>query len=582
MSMNWQSRRSDLNPTGRLLTHIASASVLAATLIFETKASAYIGEGSSFLEFIPAIIIISYLEDRGPALAATILMVAAGLWTRSTLHGQISGEDWARAILLLISGGVIAMTFHRLRQDVRELLEVAEARLAAVEATESRYRWAFERAAMGFANTNEKGELLQSNRRLSEMTGYEEDELAQLQLETLVHPDDRDALAQLLAGLGKDSASFVSEVRLSRKNGSAFWARLTLSLSVPDGVLSETIFVVVDDISERRAVHEALRAQKEWLDLALSAGRLATWRIDLKDGIVTGSGAFWDILGLPPAGSRRLEELSAVVHPADWPKLAVSRKLASVTNYDVEIRVRRPDGHIRWVALRGREEKYDDRLQRLGVAADLTARRQTTLLRAAAKKRERIMLEQRHRFINLFPVITALVNMVNDPENNLARYKETLIDRIRSLEATHLLLSGNSSGSGMLHDLVVQELQPYMGTRDISVGGPSVTMSGGAAESFAMIVHELATNSLKHGALGDSKGRVEVNWTFASEDAGSDIVFDWVESGRRRPAKVVRHGFGSMIIGVDGAPLVGHSPKLEMTDHGLRYSLRLSRKEIGP
>ncbi|TIL88730.1 MAG: PAS domain S-box protein [Mesorhizobium sp.] len=580
--MNWQSRRSDLNPTGRLLTHIASASVLAATLIFQTKASAYIGEGSSFLEFIPAIIIISYLEDRGPALAATILMVAAGLWTRSTLHGQISGEDWARAILLLISGGVIAMTFHRLRQDVRELLEVAEARLAAVEATESRYRWAFERAAMGFANTNEKGELLQSNRRLSEMTGYEEDELAQLQLETLVHPDDRDALAQLLAGLGKDSASFVSEVRLSRKNGSAFWARLTLSLSVPDGVLSETIFVVVDDISERRAVHEALRAQKEWLDLALSAGRLATWRIDLKDGIVTGSGAFWDILGLPPAGSRRLEELSAVVHPADWPKLAVSRKLASVTNYDVEIRVRRPDGHIRWVALRGREEKYDDRLQRLGVAADLTERRQTTLLRAAAKKRERIMLEQRHRFINLFPVITALVNMVNVPENNVARYKETLIDRIRSLEATHLLLSGNSSGSGMLHDLVAQELQPYMGTREISVSGPSVTMSGGAAESFAMIVHELATNSLKHGALGDSKGRVEVNWTFASEDAGGDIVFDWVESGRRRPSKVVRHGFGSMIIGVDGAPLVGHSPKVEMTDHGLRYSLRLSRKEIGP
>ncbi|RUV74037.1 MAG: PAS domain S-box protein [Mesorhizobium sp.] len=580
--MNSQSRRSDWNPSGRLLTHVASALVLAATLIFETKASVYIGEGSSFLEFIPAIIIISYLEDRGPALAATILMVAVGLWARSTLHGQISGEDWARAILLVISGGVIAMTFHRLRQDLRELLEVAEARLAAVEATENRYRWAFERAAMGFANTNERGELLQSNRRLSEMTGYEEEELAQLRLETLVHPDDRDALAQLLAGLGNDAASFASEVRLLRKNGSAFWARLTLSSSVPDGVLSESIFVVVDDISERRAVHEALRAQKEWLDLALSAGRLATWRIDLKDGIVTGSGTFWDILGLPPAASRRLDELSAVIHPADWPKLVASRKLASVTNYDVEIRVRRPDGHIRWVALRGREEKYDDRLQRLGVAADLTERRQTTLLRAAAKKRERIMLEQRHRFSNLFPVITALVNMVDVHENNVARYKETLVDRIRALEATHLLLSRNGNASGMLHDLVVQELQPYMGTRDISVSGPSVVISGGAAESFAMIVHELATNSLKHGALGDSKGRIEVNWTFASEDAGSDIVFEWVESGRRRTSKVVRHGFGSMILGVDGAPLVGYSPKLEMSDHGLRYSLRLSRKEIGP
>lgn len=582
MPMNSHSRRWNSDPSARLLTHIASASVLFATLIFETKASVYIGEGSSFLEFIPAIIIISYLEDRAPALAATILMVAAGLWARGTLHGQISSEDWARAILLLVSGGVIAMTFHRLRQDLRELLEIAEVRLSAVEATESRYRWAFERAAMGFANTNEDGELLQSNRRLCEMTGYKEEELAHLRLRTLVHPADRDALAQLLAGLGNDSASFASEVRLTRKDGTAFWARLTLSSSMPDGVLLESIFVVVDDISERRAAHEALRAQKEWLDLALSAGRLATWRIDLKDGIVTGSGTFWDILGLPPAASRRLEDLTAVIHPADWPKLLASRKLASVTNYDVEIRVRRPDGHIRWVALRGREEKYDDRLQRLGVAADLTERRQTTLLRAAAKKRERIMLEQRHRFSNLFPVITALVNMVDVPENNVAKYKETLIDRIRALEATHLLLSRNGNASGMLHDLVVQELQPYMGTRDISISGPSVVISGGAAESFAMIVHELTTNSLKHGALGDPKGRIEVNWTFASEDAGSDIVFNWVESGRRRTSSVVRHGFGSMIIGVDGAPLVGHSPKLEISDRGLRYSLRLSRKEIGP
>jgi hypothetical protein len=58
------------------------------------------------------------------------------------------------------------------------------------------------------------------------------------------------------------------------------------------------------------------------------------------------------------------------------------------------------------------------------------------------------------------------------------------------------------------------------------------------------------------------------------------VVFDWVESGQRQFASVIRHGFGSMIIGVDGAPLVGHSPKLEISERGFRYSLRLSRKEI--
>jgi PAS domain S-box-containing protein len=570
------------NRPGKLLTHLASASLLVATLVVETKLSLYIGRGTSFLEFIPAIIVISYLEDRLIALAATFVMVAVGLWVRGILHTPISTEDWMPAILLLVSGGMIALMFHRLRQDLRQLLHIAEARLAAVEATESRYRWAFERAAIGFANTNGNGELLQSNRRLCDMTGYNEEELAQLRLKTLVHPADRDTLADLLAGLGNDTASFGSEIRLLRKDGTVFWARLTLSSSVPDGVLPESIFVVVDDISERRTAREALRAQKEWLDLALSAGRLGTWRIDLKDESVTGSGTFWDILGLAPAPRRRLEELAAVVHPADWPKLAAPRKLASVTNYDAEIRIRRPDGHIHWIALRGREEEQDDGPQRIGVAADLTDRRQTTLLRAAAKKRERIMLEQRHRLNNLFPVITALVNMINAPDNNIASYKKTLIDRIRALEATHMLLSRDGDVSAMLHDLVVQELQPHMEARDISVSGPSVKMAGGAAESFAMVVHELTTNSVKHGALGDSKGRIEVKWSFASEDAGGDVVFDWVESGRQRTSNVVRPGFGSMIIGVDGAPLVGHSPKLEISDHGLRYSLRLSRKEIGP
>jgi len=565
------------NVSGTPLAHVASLLVLTVSIIFEAT---NIIQDAAFIAFIPAIIVIVYLEGRLAAIAATLLMAAAGLWMRSALNAHLSAEDWTRAIFLLVSGGLIAFVFHRLRQDLRGALEVAEARLAAIEATENRYRWAFERAAMGFANTNRRGELLQSNRRLCEMTGYGEGELAQLSIEALVHPDDRDAVLELLGGLGNRAASFAAEVRLLRKDGKIFWARLALSSSQPDEVSAESVFVMVDDITERRMAREALRAQKEWLDLALSAGRLGTWRIDLTDGTVTGSGKFWDIFGLPPTAVRRLDELSSVVHPADWPKLAASAKSSSAVNYDIEIRVRRTDGHVRWIALRGRQEKHGDRPLRIGVAADLTERRQTTLLRAAVKKRERIMLEERHRFSNLFPVITALVNMINVPENDVAKYKEMLIDRIRTLEATHLLLSRHTSLSGMLHDLVAQELQPFKETRDITISGPSLTVPSGAAESFAMILHELTTNSVKHGALGDSQGRVEVKWQFASDGAGDDLLFDWVESGRRKNSNVVRHGFGSMIIGVDGTPLVGHSPKLEISEHGLRYSLRLSRKEI--
>jgi PAS domain S-box-containing protein len=569
------------NIPGTRLAHLASMSVLAASIAIEATTSMYVGRDAGFIAFVPAIVVIAYLEDCSSAIAATLLAAAAGLWVRHLLNTETSAEDWMRAVLLLISGGSIAMIFRRLRHDLSQALEVAEARLSAVEATESRYRWAFERAAMGFVNTNKNGEMLQCNRRLCDMTGYREEELALLPLKALVHPDDRDAVQTLLADLDNDATSFGSEVRLLTKDGTVLWARITLSSSRPVGGLSETIFAVVDDISEQRTAREVLHAQKEWLDLALSAGRLGTWRTDVKDGTITGSAKFWEIIGLAPAPTRPLEDLSAVVHPADWPKLAASIRPSSTLYYDTEIRVRRTDSHVRWVALRGRQEKHGERLLRIGVAADLTERRQTTLLRAAAKKRERIMREQHHRISNLFPVIRALVTMINVPKGGIAKYKELLVDRIRVLEETHLLLSRHPNASGTLRDLVARELQPFKETRGITIGGPSLTLSASASESFAMIVHELATNSVKYGALGDQQGRIDVNWAFASSNEGNDIVFDWVESGRRKNSRRPRHGFGSMIIGADGTPIIGHSPKLEISEQGLRYSLRLSRNEVG-
>ncbi|WP_246674888.1 PAS domain S-box protein [Mesorhizobium sp. B4-1-3] len=562
---------------------MASMSVLIFTVIFEISSITQAETEETFISAIPAIIIAVYLVGRNAAIVATLVAAAAGLAAARILRGQVPAEDWLRAIFLLVSGFMIALVFHRLRQDVSRALEIAENRLSAVEATESRFRSVFERAAIGFANTNEKGELLQSNRRLCELTGYSEAELAHVPLERLVHPDDRAGVVEALADQGRSGTPFDAEVRLLKKDGSPFWARLNLSSYRSDGPLSESAVVVVDDISERRAAREAMRIQKERLDLALSAGRLGTWQIDLQSEVVTGSDKFWEILGLPGATSRPMDELAAVIYAADWRKLAVPKASGPTTNYDVEVRARRSDGTVRWVALRGREEQYNDQQLLIGVAADLTERRQTTLLRATVRRRERILIEQRHRFSNLFSVVTALVKMVEVPGNSVTKFKEDLVDRIRALEITHTMISRRTASPILLQDLVVQELLPYLKTRTIRTHGPDVVMSSGAAETFAMIVHELTTNSVKHGVLGGSRGRLEVRWAYALDsdsEASADVVFDWIESGSRRKAKNIGHGMGSMILGVNTAPLIGHSSKLEIFAGGLRYSLRLPRREI--
>ncbi|RWB67630.1 MAG: PAS domain S-box protein [Mesorhizobium sp.] len=559
-------------------THLASLTVLIATLLFEVRVSLTGAADPGFLEFIPAIVVIAFLENRWSGVAATLVMAAAGLGARGVMNGHAVADDWVRAVLLLLSGGMISFLFDRSRRSLRAALDV---KLAAVEAAESRYRRAFERADMGFATANDTGELLQSNRRLCAMLGYPEGELAGRQIDALVHQDDRDLFTKSLAGLSVETPSFSSEMRMIRKDGSTLWTRLLLSWSAPDAVPLDSLFVVVDDITTRRSAREALVAQKEWLDLALSAGRLGTWRIDYDDQVVSGSSQFWEILGLPPAALRPLDALSDIVHQADWAKLASPpRKRHFAASYDVEIRIKRPGGQIRWIALRGREESHGGRNQRIGIAADLTARRQTTLLRAAARKQERLMLEQRHRFSNLFAVIIAIVKMIKAPDGNVAEFKNMLVERIRALEATHRLLTESADASPTIRELVLQELRPFSQAGKTSVTGPEIKISSGAAESFAMIVHELATNSIKHGVLGHAQGKVKVRWTVVSGGTGDEIEFDWIETGGRPTAPIKRQGFGSMVLGTDGTPIVGHSSKLEMGEDGLRYSLRLSPNEI--
>ncbi|BCM17873.1 sensor histidine kinase [Mesorhizobium sp. J8] len=549
--------------------------VLVATLLFEVAIFLTGGTDPAFLEFVPAIVVVAFLENRLVAIGSTLLMAAAGLGARVIVGGQSPADEWVRAILLGLAGGMIAFLFDRSRRSLQAALDV---KLAAVEAAGSRYRRAFERAALGFATADDRGKLLWLNKRLSVLLGYPEDDLVGRRIDELVHHGDQALLKSSLAALTSEVPWFSSEVRLIRKDGSTLWAWLTLSLSASDTVPSDSLFVVVDDITERRAAREALVAQNEWLDLALSAGRLGTWRIDYGQDAISGSRQFWEILGLPPMAFRPLSDLSSIVHPADWDKLATPPGTnLRAANYDVEIRLKRPDGPVRWIALRGREDGRD---QRIGIAADLTERRQTTLLRAAVRKQETLMLELRHRFSNLFPVITAIVKMQDAPEGNIVKFKETLVERIRTLEATHMLLTRGADGSSSIRELVVQELQPFSNDGKTTITGPDIKISGGTAESFAMIIHELTTNSVKHGVLGDAEGRVEARWAFASGGTAEVIVFDWIETGRRRAAPIKRHGFGSMVLGVDGTPLVGHSSQFEVREDGFRYSLRLSPKEI--
>ena len=149
---------------------------------------------------------------------------------------------------------------------VASILDITQQQRAeeALAASEERFRAAFEQAAVGMVLTGLDGRYLRVNQRYCEITGYAEAELLGMTWMDVTHPEDRPAGIDFAAVLMSGSRSTDAfQKRYRRKDGSTVWAWITVSvMHGPDGRPLQSV-AVVEDISERRQVQEALRESEE-------------------------------------------------------------------------------------------------------------------------------------------------------------------------------------------------------------------------------------------------------------------------------------------------------------------------------
>jgi two-component sensor histidine kinase len=113
----------------------------------------------------------------------------------------------------------------------------------------------------------------------------------------------------------------------------------------------------------------------------------------------------------------------------------------------------------------------------------------------------------------------------------------------------HALLSRNRWQGVSLADLVGQELAPFASTGNTVAEGPQVVLTAVATQALAMVLHELATNAAKYGALSNSQGRVSVRWEWQSDGLESErLKLEWHEQDG--PAVMVpqQPGYGTSVI----------------------------------
>jgi two-component sensor histidine kinase len=125
---------------------------------------------------------------------------------------------------------------------------------------------------------------------------------------------------------------------------------------------------------------------------------------------------------------------------------------------------------------------------------------------------------------------------------------ESLDGRIQSMAAAHSLLSQTRWRGVGLNDLVRDQLAPYAVQANVKIAGPNIVLAATATQAMAMVLHELATNAAKYGALSTA-GAVSVTWQKPVADGtATTLTVIWSELGGPRVTAPLQSGFGTSLI----------------------------------
>jgi light-regulated signal transduction histidine kinase (bacteriophytochrome)/CheY-like chemotaxis protein len=175
--------------------------------------------------------------------------------------------------------------------------------------------------------------------------------------------------------------------------------------------------------------------------------------------------------------------------------------------------------------------------------------RQTELLAAERRKadvRQKILNEElNHRVKNILALIKSLVTRPVQDGQTLEGYVAALRGRIVALAYAHDQVV-RSDGGGALRGLLEAELSPYRGgVAEITLEGPELGLDARAYSVMALVIHEMATNAAKYGALSTTGGMLTVRWNCEDRD-GCEIT--WIESGGPTVTPPSRRGFGTVLV----------------------------------
>jgi PAS domain S-box-containing protein len=364
-----------------------------------------------------------------------------------------------------------------------------------------------------------------------------------------VHPEDQQRLKTCIRQLRPDKPSYAVTFRLVRADGSKVWLEETAKGEFDATGRLLRIKGLTRDISQRKRTELALSERTMQLELAGKAALVGSFAFDVGAEKMQVSEGYAAIHGFPEGTTEIVRsQWQAGVHPDDRREVEAVRSRAfrqRRNEYGIEYRILRPSGEVRWIEKRSFIAYHSDgRPERVvGVKIDITERKR------AHQRQSTLLAELDHRVKNVLATVSTVAARTMDGSNSIHDFVASLEGRIRSMARTHELLSATQWQGISVLELVRRELAPYATRGNTDIIGPELILSAEAGQALGMVLHELATNAAKYGALSTQNGRVSIAWQQLSNGhPRSQLVLQWREVGGPSVMAPKDSGFGMSTI----------------------------------
>jgi PAS domain S-box-containing protein len=175
----------------------------------------------------------------------------------------------------------------------------------------------------------------------------------------------------------------------------------------------------------------------------------------------------------------------------------------------------------------------------------------TVLIRDITDRKRRemhtqvLLRELEHRVHNVLARIQIVIERGAEGQSSLHEYRQSLLARIQSMMHAHQLLQRSNWSGATVTDLIADQLKPYATSHNNRIEGSEILLNPDATQAVSMVIHELTTNAVKHGALSVPEGHITVSWKREPERG---IVLRWIEQDGPEVKAPQREGYGTRLI----------------------------------